>query len=82
MQKQSSKKERCLLTQRVFENARHIPEVKMMGITSWTTIAIIILAVLIVMAFLKKLIKAGIFIAILLLLGLLVLWHMWIGSPM
>ena len=54
----------------------------MMGITSWTTIAVIILAVLIVMAFLKKLIKAGIFIAILLLLGLLVLWHMWIGSPM
>ena len=66
----------------MFFGKRKIPEVKMMGITSWTTIAIIILAVLIVMAFLKKLIKAGIFIAILLLLGLLVLWHMWIGSPM
>ena len=66
----------------MFFGKRKIPEVKMMGITSWTTIAIIILAVLIVMAFLKKLIKAGLFIAVLLLLGLLVLWHMWIGSPM
>lgn len=66
----------------MFFGKRKIPEVKMMGITSWTTIAVIILAVLIVMAFLKKLIKAGLFIAILLLLGLLVLWHMWIGSPM
>ena len=66
----------------MFFGKRKIPEVKMMGITSWTTIAVIILAVLIVMAFLKKLIKAGLFIAVLLLLGLLVLWHMWIGSPM